>query len=131
MILPSRLTIGLGVALGLSLVANAFLGWQWAQGEAECKTDIADKTLDSVGRVGEAAADRDKTARGITKDSDARATQVAAEADTATLQTKEKIVYVYRQAPADSSRDVACAVVRPVPDGVQRELEAAAARANR
>lgn len=131
MILPSRLTMGLSVALAASLGVNAFLGWQWAQGEAECKTDIAEKTLDSVGRVATAAADRDKTTRGITKDSDVRAAAAIATADTATQKDKETISHAYTKEKPDASRDVGCTVLRPVPDRVQHVIEAAAARTNR
>lgn len=131
MILPSRLTLALGGALALSIGLNVFLGWQWAQAGAECKTDIAEKTLDSVARVGDAAAARDAISRDVAKVSDTRAADALSQSDTATQQDKEKITYVYVKAPADPSRDVGCTVLRPVPDGVQHVIEAAVARTNR
>lgn len=35
-----NLTIGLAVALALSLIGNAFLGWQWAGAKAQCRADM-------------------------------------------------------------------------------------------
>lgn len=131
MILPSQTTLALGVALLASLGVNGFLGWQWAQSGAECDTDIAEKQIDSMARVGEAVVERNTISSSVTKDSDKRAAAATTDAEIAVQEAQETIRYVYLEAPADSSRDVGCTVVRPVADGVQHVIEAAASRANR
>ncbi|GAB2619776.1 hypothetical protein [Novilysobacter erysipheiresistens] len=54
-----QLTACLLIALGLSMLANAFLGWQWAQSGAECETTKATAVVVANTQVRKDEGERD------------------------------------------------------------------------
>lgn len=130
MILPSRLTLGLGAALAISLAGNAFLFWQWAQAKPECVAKTAKTALKATQNAHDAATTRDRAASGVTKATDAAAAQVAENADKAAHTDNKDIHNAYFN--RDSVVPVGpCPAVAPVPAGVQDVIERAVSRANR
>lgn len=129
MILPSRLTIGLSVALAVSAVANVFLLWQWAQGAPECAAKTTAGALKATQGAEKAEDARDAVSASIARTSDTNAAQTAAQVDSATHADQKDIHNAYFNHDAVPPTGP-CFRVGSIPDGVQDAIDRARSRAN-
>jgi hypothetical protein len=60
-----QLTIGLAIALLLSLIGNAVLGWQWAGAKADCRADMERSARLALTAERTRAGQADETSVGI------------------------------------------------------------------
>lgn len=60
-----ELTACLAIGLAVSLVGNAFLGWQWAGAKAECRADMQKAARIAIENERERASKADEEAVGI------------------------------------------------------------------
>lgn len=132
MILPSRTPLYLAAALGLSLIGNVFLGWQWAQAKPECVAKTAKAALKATQAAETAEDARDKVSGTIARTADAAAATVVAEADTAVHADQEAIHNAYFNLDSVIVPPPVgpCVHVSPVPDRVQDTIDQARDRAN-
>lgn len=79
------------LALALSLAANVFFGWQWAQSGAECQAEQAEATVAANEQLREAEADRNTQLDAVTIETQTETRETVREVQTNASERAETI----------------------------------------